>query len=162
MCKMRGYKVDEASVPTAESGSQASWDRLSKRSRMLPARPPSEHMKVTACSLPPPQHRLPEGSGCAPFILGRPSWQPGPERAALACWLDDTHSTPSIPAFLQTLARNRMSSKAPISISFALWFDVLPNPAVGQRWEQVPVNVLSWGDSTYELMRNYERKKAGN
>lgn len=31
MCKMRGCKVDEASVPTAESGSRASWDRLNKQ-----------------------------------------------------------------------------------------------------------------------------------
>lgn len=31
MCKIKGCEVDDAGVPTAESGSRASWDRLSEQ-----------------------------------------------------------------------------------------------------------------------------------
>lgn len=87
---------------------------------MLPVQPPLGHTMVAVCSLPSPQRWLPEGRGRAPFLLGRPSEQANSEGATLACWINNSHSTPSILAFLQILAQKRMSRKAPISISFAL------------------------------------------
>ena len=78
----------------------------------------------------------PCGQGWAPFILGKPSQHTGPERATRACWINNSHSAPSILAFPQLLAQNRMHLKAPIPISFALWSNIYQGPAMGQTWEK--------------------------
>lgn len=86
MWQIRGCMVDEASVPTAESGSRASWEGLSKqhwRSWLLPSQPPSRYWCWLPVYCPHVGHRsLWEGLG---------SMHPG--EAQPAHWPRESHTS---------------------------------------------------------------------